>query len=159
MSRPRVSAGIAAAAFLVAIGGCAQSEGQPAPQAESIPAETWRTDEDAAFAEAKKSGRHVVVDFRATWCEPCKEVEAILAQDAVFSEITKSFVPLEFDISGLTPDDNELKAKYKAFELPAVIFVSASGDELGRIDGAVSTSDAFLSQMRSILDKHPAPDS
>lgn len=153
MSWPQGTAGIAVVAILVTVSGCRDSA--PSPQTDAAPVEAWRTDEDAALAEATKSGRHVVVDFRATWCEPCKELEAILAQDQVFAELTQSFVPLEFDISGLTPDDNELKAKYKTFALPAVIFVSASGDELGRIDGPVSTSDEFLTQMRRILAEHP----
>lgn len=155
MSWPRVTARIAAFAILATVSGCRDSA--PAPQTDPASAEVWRTDENAAFSEATKSGRHVVIDFRATWCEPCKEVEAILAEDAVFAELTQSFVPLEFDISGLTPDDNDLKAKYKTFALPAVIFVSASGDELGRIDGLISTSDEFLTQMRAILGEHPTP--
>jgi thiol:disulfide interchange protein DsbD len=41
----------------------------------------WRHDETAAFAEAKETGKHVMVDFGATWCLPCKEIEKIVGDD------------------------------------------------------------------------------
>ena len=128
---------------------------QAAPTQDVPPPEPWRSDEAAAYAEAKKSRRHVVVDFRATWCEPCKKVEAILAKDEVYAELTKSFVPLEFDITALTANDNAIKAKHRVFNLPAVLFLNAAGEELGRFEGEKLTEAAFLAEVRRVVDEHP----
>ncbi len=143
----------------LAAAACNAGPGPDAAKQRTAPAprEAWRVDEKTAFADADRSGRHVVIDFRATWCEPCKEIEAILERDEIFAELTRSFVPLEFDITELTTEDAAHKTKYKAFDLPAVIFVSAAGDELGRVGGDVKTPEAFIGAVRSIVDEHPPP--
>lgn len=119
------------------------------------PTEPWRTDESVAFADAKASKRHIVVDFRADWCRPCVEVEAILAKPTVYAELTETFVPLAFDVTNLTPEDNETKARYRVFNLPAVVFVDHAGVELGRFEGEPLTAEAFLDESRRVAAKHP----
>ncbi|HEX3763503.1 MAG TPA: cytochrome c biogenesis protein CcdA [Kofleriaceae bacterium] len=92
------------------------------------------TDEDAAFARARAEGKGVMVDFSATWCVPCSELELTFGDDSVYEQITRNFVPLKFDVS----DDDDTSAahrgRYKAGTLPAVVFVSTDRHELGRVD-------------------------
>ena len=101
------------------------------------------------------SGRHVVVVFGADWCVPCKEVERIMNDKSVLSLLSENFVPLHFDLTDLTDDDDALQAKYHASTLPAVIFVDAAGRELGRWQRKVRSADGFLAAMRSIVASHP----
>ena len=68
----------------------------------------WRYDETVAFQEAKENNLLVMIDFGADWCAPCKELEKIMAKDAVFSEMTQHLVPLKFDVTDSTDEQLSL---------------------------------------------------
>ncbi len=93
----------------------------------------WHHDEQSAFAQARAEGKGVMIDFAATWCNPCKELELTFAADGVYETIVDSFVPLKFDVSRGTDDDEAKQEKWNAATLPAVIFVDASGKEVARV--------------------------
>ena len=108
----------------------------------------WRHDEAAAFAEAKRDGKGVLVDFSATYCKPCGKLETdTFAADGVYEKIIAEYVPLKFDVSKGSDLDDERQEKYDAETLPAVILLDADGRELGRVREFVPP-DEFLDLMR-----------
>ena len=115
---------------------------------------SWFENESAAFADARASGRHVVVVFGALWCSPCKKIEQIMNDDIVYSLMSKSFVPLYFDITDLSDSDEALQAKYHVPALPAVIFVDVGGRELGRWKKNLSPR-SFISAMQDVVAANP----
>jgi protein disulfide-isomerase len=114
----------------------------------------WSDNESAAFADARASGRHIVVVFGAVWCAPCKKIDAIMNEDIVFGLLSKSFVPLYFDISELSDADEAMQAKYRVPVLPAVIFVAVDGRELGRW-GKNLSARGLVATMQSVVDSNP----
>lgn len=96
----------------------------------------WIYDQEkAAFDKARAEGKGVLVDFSATWCNPCTELELRFGDPAVYDAITESFVPLKFDVTHGTDRDKEARDRYRAQTLPAVVLVSPDFDVLGRIGG------------------------
>ncbi|HEY4181526.1 MAG TPA: cytochrome c biogenesis protein CcdA [Kofleriaceae bacterium] len=92
----------------------------------------WMFDEAAAFAKAKAEHKGVMVDFAAKWCNPCHKLEAIMGTEPLFDEINENFIPLRFDVSEATNEDDAHQEKYSAQTLPALIFLDTNAVELGR---------------------------
>ena len=101
----------------------------------------WEYDETAAFEKARAEGKGVMVDFAATWCEPCYELELVFGDDDVYEAITGSFVPLQFDVSEGTDEDMARRARYGAATLPAVVFLDTEGNVLGRVKDLVEPDE------------------
>ena len=89
--------------------------------------------EAVAFARAAAEGKGVMIDFAADWCTPCAELELTFAESDPFDAITENFVTLKIDISSGTSQDDDFQDRYAAETLPAVLFLDATGRELGRV--------------------------
>lgn len=115
----------------------------------------WRHDEAAAFAEARRDGKGVLIDFSATYCKPCGKLETdTFAADGVYEKILAEYVPLKFDVSKGSDLDDRRQEKYDAETLPAVILLDASGRELARVREFVSADD-FLDLLHSAGGRQP----
>jgi thiol:disulfide interchange protein DsbD len=115
----------------------------------------WRHDEATAFAEARQHNLHVLVDFGANWCEPCKLIEKIMAEEDVYQELGKSFVLLQFDVSEVSDANDALKARYQAGGLPTVLFLDSSGAELARYNNQRPSKETFVQAYRKVLSAYP----
>ncbi len=96
--------------------------GTPIPESK-IP---WRHDYVEALAEAKQSGKPVLLVFGATWCPPCKRMKRqVWPDDQVTQSVESSYIPMYIDIDD--PEQSQVVARYQVRSIPTVIVADSTG--------------------------------
>ncbi len=113
----------------------------------------WRDFNDAAFAEAKRDGKLLILDLEAVWCHWCHVMEAKTYSDPVVKKILKDhYIALKVDQNN-RPD---LARRYQDFGWPATIFFNADGTELVKRAGYIPPK-AMAKLLQAIVDD-PTPE-
>ncbi len=109
----------------------------------------WQVDEAGAIAKARSEHKLLMIDFSASWCNPCHAMERTFGTDDVYAAITHDFVPLKFEVTKQSDINDALKLKYDSLTLPSVIFMDPNdGTVLQRILTEVD-GDEMLKVVRS----------
>ena len=112
---------------------------------------SWREDFARAEAEARTNGKPLLVDFSASWCGACGELERHTFSHPEVVREGQRFVTVRVDLSPGkdSPDKRELLARYAQRGLPLVVLHKANGQETSRVTGFMGP-DEFLGLMRSV---------
>lgn len=84
----------------------------------------WFRDIQMAKAISMEEGKLILVDFWATWCGPCKDMDSKLWNSEEFKMISENFVPLKIDIDR----NRALATKYQVSSIPKVLIMNAHGE-------------------------------
>lgn len=111
----------------------------------------WMDDYEAAVALAEAENRPLLVDFGASWCGACEEMERHTFSDPRVVREGGRFVPVRVDLS---PGEDvaagqRLLAQYNQRGLPLVVFHDAEGEEAARITAFVE-AEQMLQTMRDV---------
>jgi thioredoxin-like negative regulator of GroEL len=109
---------------------------QPAPVAadaepEGIP---WDRDFKAAMRRARESGKPVMVDFWAEWCDWCHKLDATTYRDPTVVDLARDFVAVKVNTEGSLAEV-ERAAQYGVETLPTIGFLSPGGRLFLRREG------------------------
>ncbi len=85
---------------------------------------------DQRLAQAKTSGKAVMLDFYADWCVSCKEMERFTFADPNVAARMKQMVLLQADVTANSDADKALLKRFGLFGPPGIIFWSSTGTEL-----------------------------
>ena len=110
----------------------------------------WQKYDPAVIAAAGSARKPMVIDFYATWCIPCKELdESTFADRRVAGELQR-FVRIKVDLTnGNDPVVQRLTREYGIVGVPTLVFVDASGRENRalRLTG-FEKSESFLARIQ-----------
>lgn len=96
---------------------------------------------EAAVAMARATGKPILYDFTAEWCDPCHVLDAEVFGDEVAArEINERFIPVRItdrqqEDGRNSPEVDALEKRYSVRGFPTVVFVTGNGSEVGRMEG------------------------
>jgi thiol:disulfide interchange protein DsbD len=133
-----------ACAFVLLIGGVAFA----IPPRKGVEVQWQKYDAAAVSA----TGKPIVIDFFATWCIPCKELDAEVFSDAAVAKDLDRFTRIKADLTNADdPHVQELTKRYGVVGVPTVVFIDSSGREMPqlRLTG-VEKPDKFLARTQQV---------
>jgi thiol:disulfide interchange protein len=120
--------------------------GEPTGGAAALP---WERDLPTALSRAGSENKLVMVDFYTDWCQWCKRLDQKTLSDAKVQEALQSVVTVRLNAE---KDGREAAARFSVEGFPTLVFLNASGAEVGRIPGYMDPSP-FLEELQDILKK------
>ena len=117
------------------------------------PGVSWQPYSEEVVQEAQKLKKPVIIDFTATWCIPCRELEEVTFHDAsVVKRADSDFVMVKVDVTkGGNPVHERLLQQYTIKGVPTIVFLDRNGKE--RLDLRLVDylpPDQFLGRMAEL---------
>jgi thioredoxin-related protein len=135
------------------------SSAAPAATAESkLPWRGW----DAGLAEARSSGRRVLVDVYTDWCGWCRRMERdVYARPDVREYLDRHYVIVKLDAESSGPasyrgrrqTQKSIAAEFGVTGYPTTLFLKPNGEHLVKAPGYLP-ADRFLQVLRYVAEGH-----
>lgn len=93
---------------------------------------------DAAFAQAARLNRPVLMYWGASWCPPCNQLKATLFNRQEFANLARQFVAVHVD--GDRPGAQRVSSRFKVSGYPTVVLFTPGRQEITRLPGEVDAA-------------------
>jgi len=133
------------------------------PATEDVPQKTstlekpagieWIHNLEEGLAKARQENKLLMIEFMASWCSSCQEMEKKTFSDSNVIAKISVFVPVRIDIDQqreVGEKYNALAQKYGGIGIPNILFLASDGTKIKHIVGYQSPEE-FLAVIESIL--------
>lgn len=128
---------IVAAVFAINVASATRHKAPDAPvESDAGTSIKWFNSVQPALAKAKETGKPIMIDFYATWCVPCKMLDASTYRNANVVTESENWVMVRIDLD----QNQELAAQYRVDSVPTIVLLSSDGKEKQRKTGFVDAS-------------------
>jgi thioredoxin-related protein len=104
----------------------------------------------SALAEAKKTGKPMIVVFSASWCGPCQQMKKSVYPSEAVKPLHDKFVWAYLDTD--EKDNAKVAKEFKVGGIPHIEFLDKEGKSLGNQIGSTAP-EAFAKTLEGILKK------
>ena len=101
----------------------------------------WVDNETAGLEIAKREDKLLMLDFYASWCAACNELDHKTYADPGVAAKLDNYVNVKLDFTRNSETTKALTEKYQIPGLPVVIFMDAEGTILKRLTGFVGPEE------------------
>lgn len=112
--------------------------------------------------KAKQESKYIFVDYYATWCVPCREMDKVVyTADVVANFVNSHFISVKIQMDTSKKDDEKIikwypvahffKEEYKIGEFPTYLFFSPEGKIVHR-DASFKMPNDFLKLTKDAID-------
>jgi thioredoxin:protein disulfide reductase len=89
----------------------------------------WIHSEKEALDAAAKSGKPIIADAWAEWCEACKKMDiTTFATPEVIDEVTDNWIALKFDLTESNDENDLIQKRFELAGLPTLTLLPPSGE-------------------------------
>ncbi|KPM47165.1 thioredoxin family protein [Jiulongibacter sediminis] len=83
---------------------------------------------------AQKDNKLIFVDFWASWCGPCRQMERdVFSNEQVAKRFNESFINYKVDVD--QSPGKEMRQQYRIYSLPTTVFFKPDGELIVRLEG------------------------
>lgn len=128
--------------------------------AASAQTSTWGQDYSAALAEAKKSGKPVLVNFSGSdWCKWCVALDKEVFSKEVFKDYAEDNLvlvlidtPAKKELkSAVAKQNDELKKKFAIRGFPTVLLVDSEGKVLAQTGYQYGGAEKYVEHLKGLV--------
>jgi thiol:disulfide interchange protein DsbD len=104
----------------------------------------WDPYSPGVLESARADGQPVILDFYATWCIPCKELDHNTFSDPRVIQLTQQFRTFKVDLTKYdSPEAESLRNRFQVDGVPTIVFLGPDGNEVAgtRVVGFVGPAD------------------
>ena len=95
----------------------------------------WIWGAEAGFAAARASGKPAMMDFWASWCAACNELDHKSYSRPEILTLADAFTSIKMDMTERSDENSAIQKKYGVVGMPTVIFFDSQGNETDRFFG------------------------
>ena len=122
---------------------------------ESFTVVTTSTSLERILAQAKLDKRPVLLDYYASWCVACKEMDIQTFSDPLISQKLKDFTLIRVDVSDNNAQTKLLQQRYQVIAPPSLVFIDGSGQVLDnfKVTGFIASDKLGLNLQAIMTDQ------